>query len=309
MADFYDVHTHVGLDLAFMLRGWWPYAATARDLLERMDVSGIRYAVCFPFTLPSAFDPYTFAEQKRIELIPDRAPFDRENALLADETARVDKDKRLIQFAMFDPARYVPEQIKNLEKLVGKIAGLKTQTTVIQSPIRMLLDEARDLMLLAQQHDLPVLFHTSINPADMWAQVSDCLAVAEAFPKVRFNLAHSLRFHAAHLKRAAQLPNVWVDCSAHLNHCWLAQQNSHAVAAINDRVEADYSNPASVLATIHDLLSGKYLWGSDNPFMSWCDDNLRLTFSYREEADVFHRLPESVKISMGNAGPRGWLYG
>jgi len=30
---------------------------------------------------------------------------------------------------------------------------------------------------------------------------------------------------------------------------------------------------------------------------------------YREETDVFHRLPESVKISMGNAGPRGWLYG
>ena len=100
MTDFYDVHTHVGLDLGFLLRGWWPYAATARDLIERMDANGISRAVCFPFTLPSAFDPYAFAEQKRVELLPNRAPFDRENALLADELARVDSEKRLIQFAM-----------------------------------------------------------------------------------------------------------------------------------------------------------------------------------------------------------------
>jgi len=46
---YYDVHTHVGIELAFMLRGWWPYAATARDLLERMDAGGIAQAVCFPF--------------------------------------------------------------------------------------------------------------------------------------------------------------------------------------------------------------------------------------------------------------------
>src|SRR5256885_7615725 len=56
---------------------------------------------------------------------------------------------------------------------------------------------------------------TSINPNDPWAQVADCLAVAERYPKVRFNLAHSLRWHAEHLKRAAQLPNVWVRSEEH----------------------------------------------------------------------------------------------
>jgi hypothetical protein len=309
MLPLFDVHTHVGLDTGFLLRGWWPYAATAQDLLERMDANGIRHAVCFPFTLPSAFDPYRFADARQIELLPGRFPFDRENPLLASELARVDSQKRLIQFAMFDPGRRVAEQLSLLEKLRGTIAGLKTQTTILQSPISALLHEARDLMGFAQQHQLPVLFHTSIHADDRWAQVADCLAVAEAFPRVRFNLAHSLRFHSDSLKRAAELSNVWVDCSAHLNHCTLALQDSPAVAAVGQRVDADYSNPTAVLHTIHELLHGRYLWGSDNPFMSWCDDKLRLMFTYRQEADVFHKLPESVRISMGHTAPRAWIYG
>src|SRR5205814_920301 len=106
-----------------------------------------------------------------------------------------------IFFAMFDPSRKIPEQLQSLEKLRPQIRGLKTQSTVIRSPIRGLLDQGRDLMLFAEQHDLPVLFHTSYHPNDSWAQIKDCLAIAEAFPKVRFNLAHSLRFSAPDLKR------------------------------------------------------------------------------------------------------------
>src|SRR4051812_37765348 len=107
----FDVHTHVGCDLGFMLRGWWPYAATAQDLLQHMDANGVDRAVCFPFTLPSAFDSYAFADRGEIRLIDGRVPFDRENALLAEEIERLDTDHRLIQFAMFDPARGIPEQL------------------------------------------------------------------------------------------------------------------------------------------------------------------------------------------------------
>src|SRR3954447_5477839 len=89
----YDVHTHVGLDAGFYLRGWWPYAATAGDLLSHMDAHGIGKAVCFPFTLPSAFDAYAFAEGGRVELLPGRFPFDRENRLLVQEVERIDSGK------------------------------------------------------------------------------------------------------------------------------------------------------------------------------------------------------------------------
>ncbi|HEV2296439.1 MAG TPA: amidohydrolase family protein [Tepidisphaeraceae bacterium] len=308
-AILYDVHTHIGLDTGFYLRRWWPYAANVQELLGHMDAAGIGRAVCFPFTLPSAFDPYAFAERKAIELLPGRHPFDRENELLSVEVARLDRDKRLLQFGMFDPSRQVALQVKSLEKLIGVIAGLKTQTTVLQSPIRDLLDGARDIISLAQQHDLPVLIHTAVNPIDAWAQVRDCLDVAESFPRVRFNLAHSLRFDREWLQRAASMPNVSVDCSAHLVHCILATKDAPPIAPRERRVDADYSQPVEVLGIIHEMLRGRYLWGSDYPYMSWCDDNMSAVYSYTQEADVLHALPARIRDDMAGAAPEAWLFG
>lgn len=305
----YDVHTHVGMDLAFFLSGWWPYAASARDLLDRMDVVGVRRAVCCPFTVPTAFDPFTFADRGELVLLPDRFPFDRENALLADELAKFDSDGRLAMLAMFDPSRCLPAQLVSLEKLVGRIAGLKVQTTVLRSSIRDLLGPARDVLAFAEQHDLPVLIHTAVYPEDRWAQVTDCLAVAEAFPRVRFDLAHSLRFDRESLRRAADMDNVWVDCAAHLAHCHLACQDAPFVAGAGRRVEADYRRPADVLEAIHELLGGRFMWGSDHPFMSWCDNVLDLIYTYQAEAEVLHALPAPVRASMACTAPEAWLYG
>jgi predicted TIM-barrel fold metal-dependent hydrolase len=300
----YDVHTHIGLDVGFYVRGWWPYAATARDLLEQMDRHGIDRAVCFPFTLPSAFDTDAFANRNEVTLQSGRFPFDRENALLAQEIERVGTG-RLLQFAMFDPAREIDRQVEAIKPLIGKIAGLKTQSTVLRSPVNNLLKDGGALMELAETNNLPVLFHTAVN--DPWAQVSDCLAVARAFPKVRFNLAHSCRFHEPLLRECAATPNVWVDCSAHLAHCQLARENKAAVAPVNERVKADYSHPTAVLETIHAILGEKYMWGSDNPFMSWYDDRLRILYTYEDEMKVVNALPSSIRQSMLTDAPRKWL--
>jgi predicted TIM-barrel fold metal-dependent hydrolase len=308
-ALLYDVHTHIGLDPAFYLRRWWPYAATVQELLQHMDAAGIGRAVCFPFVVPSAFDAYAFADRKTIELTPGRFPFDRENELLTSEIALLDTGKRLLQFGMFDPSREVAPQVKNLEKLAPKLAGLKTQTTVIQSPIRALLNEGRDLMKLAQQHDLPVLVHTAVHPDDRWAQARDCLDVAEVFPRVRFNLAHSLRFDRECLMRAGSMPNVWVDCSAHLVHCELAVKDAPAIAPRANRVDADYAKPAEVLGVVHEMLGGRYLWGSDYPFMSWCADGMQTVHTYKQEADVLHALALRVRDDMASAAPQAWLFG
>ena len=305
----YDVHTHIGMDPAFYLRRWWPYAATVQELLVHMDAHGIGRAVCFPFVVPSAFDPYAFADRKTIELTAGRFPFDRENDLLSAEIARLDVDKRILQFGMFDPSREVAPQVKNLERLAPKLAGLKTQTTVIQSPIRSLLNEGRDLMKLAQQFDLPVLIHTAVHPNDPWAQARDCLDVAEVFPRVRFNLAHSLRFDRECLRRAAGMSNVWIDCAAHLVHCELAVKDSPAVAPRERRVDADYAKPSEVLAVLHEMLPGRYLWGSDYPFMSWCADDMSAVYSYKQEVDALHALPPRVRDDIAGAAPESWLFG
>jgi predicted TIM-barrel fold metal-dependent hydrolase len=305
----YDVHTHIGADQGFYLRGWRPYAAGVPDLLAHMDEHGIDRAVCFPFTLPSAFDAVAFADHGKVELLPGRVPFDRENRLLIEEIEALGARERLYPLAMIDPSRKVAEQISNLELIAERISGLKLQSTIIQSPVRSLIEAGRELMDFAAQHRLPVLLHATVWSEMVHAQVSDCLAVADAFPGVRICLAHSLAFHAEYLKMASERPNVWVDCAAHLANCELARGGSPIIAPPGQRVDADYSKPAQVLEAVHAILGSRYLWGSDNPFMSWCDDQLRLIYSYHDEATVLHALPKAVRLSMSSVGPPAWLMG
>ncbi|MEN3284576.1 MAG: hypothetical protein V7607_5716 [Solirubrobacteraceae bacterium] len=304
-----DCHTHVGLDTAFYLSGWLPYASSAQDLLEHLGANGIDRAVCFPFCTPSAFDATAFARDRSLVLAPGRFPFDLENDALLTELDRLGAGDRLLPFAMFDPGREVDAQIARLRALGGRIRGLKTQTTVLRSPVRALLGEARGLMELAEELDLPVVVHTAVYPEDEWAQVRDCIAVAAAYPRVRFNLAHSLRFDAAALTAVSQLPNVWVDCSANLLHCLLAVQDIRAVAPSGARVDADYTDPAVVLEAVHALVGDRYLWGSDSPYQSWCDDEFSNVFSYGDEAGVLARLPSAVADSMTCHAPHAWLSG
>jgi predicted TIM-barrel fold metal-dependent hydrolase len=183
------------------------------------------------------------------------------------------------------------------------------QGTVIESRVAALLDEGRPIMEFAEAHRVPIVVHTSYIASDTWSQVRDCLAVAEAFPKARFNLAHSLRMSASYLEEAAEIPNVWVDCAAHLNHCRLALDNHPAVASGGDRVDADFTKPTEVLQAVHNLVPGKYLWGSDNPFQSWCDDDMKFVHTYKAEADALHALPPTIKKSIGTTAPEAWLFG
>jgi len=303
----YDVHTHIGLDAGFYYRGWWPYASTTQDLLNVMQAHGVDRAICFPYCLGDAYDTEAFAVRKELVHRAGRVPYERENALLVQEIERIDLDHRLQALAMFDPNREVAGQVKAIGKIIGKISGLKLQATIIQSPVAGLLGVGKPLMELAAEHDLPVLIHTSIMESDVWSQTRDCMAVAAANPKVRFNLAHSMRFHEPSLRESKALPNVWIDCSAHLAHCLGAVKNFGYIAKPEQRVKADYTRPVDVLLAVYDIIGDRYLWGSDNPFMSWCDDTIRAVYTYKEETDVLHALPPQVKQSMGTDAPRAWL--
>jgi len=99
-----DVHTHVGVDPAFALSGWWPYANDAAQLVSNMDREGVSHAVCFPMVVPSAFDTRAFIDEDRLALGAGRAPYDLENRALVAELRRT-APERLIPFAMVDPGR------------------------------------------------------------------------------------------------------------------------------------------------------------------------------------------------------------
>ena len=306
-----DCHTHVGLDLGFYLRGWWPYAATAGELLEHLDRHGLDRAVCFPFCLATAYDAEAFAHATppAIRVRPGRFPYDRENPALVRECRRLDPDgSRLLPFAMFDPSRAVEPQVEHLETLAGELRGLKLQATILESPVRSMIDgPGAAVMDLAARHGLPVLLHTAVLPTDRWAQAADCLDVAAAHPAVRFCLAHSLRFDRPLLDEAAKRPNVWVDCSGHLSHCEAAVANLPIVAPAGRRLDADFADPVAVLAALYDLLPDRLLWGSDNPYMSWCDDEIRMVRRYGDEAAVLHALPEAAQHAIAGRNTAAWL--
>lgn len=304
-----DCHTHVGVDASFYLAGWLPYASSAQDLIGHLDSAGIDRAVCFPNPTPSAFDPWEFARTRDLVQLPGTVPYARENAVLVAEIDKVDVDRRLLPFAMFDPSRDVAAQLDHLSALAGSIRGMTCQPTLLKSPVRDLLGPSRALMEFAESHDLPVLIHSAVDPADRWSQAFDCLDVAAAHPHVRFAFAHSLRFDLPALEAARDLDNVWVDCSAHLLHCELALLDAPAVASRERRVPTDYRSPVDAMTAVHEILRGRYVWGSDSPYQSWSDDDFSSVHAYSEEAAVLHALSEDVRDSMLVAAPEAWLFG
>ena len=304
-----DCHTHVGVDASFYLAGWLPYASSAQDLIGHLDSAGIDRAVCFPNPTPSAFDPWEFSRTRELVQLSGTVPYARENAVLVSEIDKVDTDGRLLPFAMFDPTRDVEAQLEHLTAQAASIRGMKCQPTLLQSPVRDLLGPSKSLMEFAEEHDLPVLIHTAVDPTDRWSQAFDCLDVAAAHSRVRFAFAHSMRFDLPALEAARELDNVWVDCSAHLLHCELALIDAPAIANRERRVPANYESPVEAMTAVHEILRGRYVWGSDSPYQSWSDDEFSSVHAYSEEAAVLHALSEDVRHSMLVSAPEAWLFG
>lgn len=300
---FIDCHSHIGVDPAFYLDGFFPYALDYRAHVEQMERHGIGRSVVFPFvsyfglaavqldsTDPARFSiPYAFENRRMLEEIYRLAP---------------ELSDRAIPFAIVDPARRPAEQVASLRVLreTHPIRGLKIQPTMIKSPIRSLLAEGSCVLEMAREWDVPMLIHSSIAPDDVWSQCSDILDVAEAWPDVRFCLAHSCRFDVPSLKRLGSLPNTWVDCSAHCIHCDAVEQGLGLVATPENRIPTDYSNPAIVLKALYDLLPDRLIWGSDAPFYSYSgglgDEVIRLISSYEREIAALSLLSEDEKLAI-----------
>jgi predicted TIM-barrel fold metal-dependent hydrolase len=200
-----------------------------------------------------------------------------------------------------DPARRQAEQVETLKLLKERypIRGLKIQATMIQAPIRRLLDEGSCLVDLAADWNVPMLIHSSIAAGDIWSQAGDILDIAEARPEVRFCLAHSCRFHRPSLERLGTLSNTWFDCSAHAIHCDAAVAGLDIVASPETRLETDYARPEAVMKALYDLLPERMMWGSDAPFYSYAGghdgETLRLFSSYEREISALSLLEQSEK--------------
>lgn len=302
-APFIDVHTHIGVDLLFYEEGGFPYAQHFRSLVEEAKMHGIERLVTFPFVSYFGWEGLKMSPGP-IEGADLTVPYAYENLRMLREIYGLNADLAhvAIPFVIVDPSRHQQKQadsLRALKKEFPQIRGLKIQATIIRSPITDLLTEGRCLLELAQEWDVPVLIHSSIAPADVWSQCSDILDIVEAWPGVRFCLAHSCRFDQPSLERIGQLPNAWFDVSAHCIHCDAAVDERAIVAVPERRLKADYTKPELVMKAMADLLPDRMMWGSDAPFYSYAASHggvtLRLISSYQREIAALSALSPGQK--------------
>jgi len=309
-----DNHVHIGIDPLFYVNRWSPYALGLPEFLVEAERTGIDRAVVFPFVSYLDLD---LAEMRAGSIFFsgkfDGVPYRFENRRLLEEVYRLhpQTEGRVMPFLMADPGRFAAEQVREWEKVVKefKVFGIKIQATIIRSPITELLGKAACMLDFAEEHGLPLLIHSSIDPADKWSQCADILKVVEERPKVRFVLAHSCRFDHASLRRVAELPNAWFDCSAHVIHCECAVRGLPVVAENGARFPSDYNSPEIVLRDLAEAFPENLIWGSDAPFHSYCDQNIQLKSSYAREVTCLGSLPAKFQERVCHLNTLAWLHG
>ena len=295
----FDVHNHLGVELSAYGGGEFPYSQSLSQLRDAMKRAGVERAIVFPMVSYLAQQNLANGLIKSSETVPyawenRRMMNEIYNLFAADSTD-------IFPFVMFDPARSVAAQLEALRALKAEfpIYGLKTQPTIIRAPITALHGEGCVFLELAREWNVPLLIHSSILSSDVWSQASDILDIAEKWPDVRFNVAHSCRFDAPCLERLDALANCWFDVSAHGIHCELATQNSPVVALKPRRFAANYARPTEVLRALATAFPDSILWGSDSPYYSYAatfeGEMLRLLSSFERETGFLRALSDDLK--------------
>lgn len=294
-----DCHNHVGVELLMYLRGEFPYGQMLPTMVEEGRAAGVTHWIVFPMVSNLSLDIAALREGKVAGGGLEAVPYAFENRRLLQEVHSLFPQYAgvVFPFAMFDPMREPQKQVIALRALRQEFSffGLKTQTTIIQSYIKCLLEEGRVLLELAEEWDLPVLIHSSVFPGDPWAQARDILDILESTPEVHFCVAHSCRFDRTQLDRIAALPNAWFDCSAHIIHCQLAVADSPHVAPWERRFPSDYTRPEVVLRDLAEAYPDKLIWGSDSPYYSYVGSGLTLFSTYSAEGACLYSLPEGIR--------------
>lgn len=312
MSGIIDCHNHIGADLGLYMRGEFPYAQHGEVLAREGKALGVNRWMVFPMVAHLALNAEALRQGRlTIEGGWEKVPYAWENRRLMQEIheffPRYGAD--MLPLAMFDPSRVTDAQAEALRELRREFRfyALKTQPTMLESPVTALRDQGRVFIDLAREWDIPLLIHSSVLPSDEWAQARDIIDIAAENPDVRFCAAHSCRFDREQLGRIAALSNCWFDCSAHGIHCELALQNSPVVAPPKRRFESDYTRPDVVLRDMVEAYPGKLMWGSDSPFYSFIASGIQLVSSYEREVEYLMALPDSLREEAGTTNTLRFL--
>jgi predicted TIM-barrel fold metal-dependent hydrolase len=316
-----DVHTHVGLNVAGFFSGNYPYCQSVEDLLYRLNSNGVDCAVAFPLGACSFFDTQRYLiERRRVPSSPriGAAPYAIENRMLCAEVYEKIPEAvgRILPFAGIDPGRFVGAQIRALEALLAEypVYGLKAVGVSVQSSHRHLTGKGQAFLRLAAERNLPVLLHSTSYAGDSYSHNRINLAVARAFPQVRFCLAHCLGFDRVDLDAAAALPNVWVDSAA----MKIQVEPEEILAPLARRFVSEYSDYRRVFSDLVRTYPDTMVWGSDSPAYSYMEKrryadgsmvNFVLRGTYEQERAALAALTPAEAQQTANTNTRRFLFG
>ena len=319
-----DAHAHVGVSLKAYALGEYPYAQTVEGLAYRMGACGVDAAVVFPYTPELHF---RFDALARGEMVPDDqpvspAPYAAENRLLMREVFDYcpELSDRFLPFVSVDPARRVERQVRELEELADAypVYGIKINPVLCQSKISGLLGPGEPLLDFAGAHGLPILIHTAPFGGDEYSQTADVFPVIDARPGLRFCLAHCILFHRGYLKRAAAMPNVWVDTAAMKIQVELMTQLFDDGVPRDEVIDADYSDYRRVMRTLCAAHTETMVWGTDSPAYSYiCRRkqaegtyaDFRYKATYEDEVAALAALPATLRQRVGGSNVLDLIFG
>jgi len=319
-----DCHSHVGLSLKAYACREYPYAQTIEGLYYRQRAAEVDVSIVFPASNTLFFDPACFekGEMRPAKNPLSPAPYALENEMMMLELFEFapEHQSRFIPFIMADPGRAVDEQVRRLRELERRfpVYGIKISPVACQSKITSLLDAGKPLLDYAAERNIPFLFHATADPLEEYSHAALCFQVIEKNPHLRFCLAHCLGFHEGFLRKANDMPNVWVDTAALKIQVQCARENNRIIAPEKERFEGDYSDHTKILNALMAENPDTILWGTDSPWYTFIcrrkqGENsylqFRLKARYEDEKAALDALPDNLRIKACNTNTLKFLFG
>lgn len=306
-----DIHTHAGgLDTYNFFKLRSPMSQSVKDLILKAKMNDIDHLVTFPMPMPFYYDPIQITlHQKWSHTGYEEFPYALSNKALLYE-ARIFGDGIVLPFMIIDPKEKISEQIMFLEENISYIYGLKLHTRAINiNPLELSDSPFIDFL---ERHNLPILIHSRSQPA--FTHAKHIVQLSEYHPNIRICIAHLADLDNEIINSINYCKNLYIDCTPFLSICHFALTKNYEFVS-NNLFQSDYNNPSQCLININNVIPGKLLWGTDEPWTSISDhDGSLLTkFSYHDEVNTLKRIAKmgfpSIMKAISSENTANFLFG
>lgn len=296
-----DIHTHAGgIDLFNLIKLRTPITQSVKDLVLKAKLNHVFHVVAFPMPMPLYYDAIKIVQHQIWEPSGlEKFPYELTNNALLYESSIFGEDI-VLPFMAIHPKEKVSEQIAFLDKAFSshQAYGLKLHTRATDTNATDLINSP--IVELLKNYNAPILIHSHSK-----AETTSALRIlefAEYHQDIRVCVAHLADLDKDILSQIASSPNVYVDCTPFLNLCKFAYERNFD--RISENIfETDYSNPAKCLVDLSNVLPGKLLWGTDEPWTTASNQEGKVyaKFSYENECAVIRNIVEMGYIHVKEA--------